>query len=387
MRTCRTRRSMSPMGTSPSTSAPRSSLATTSRPRSRRRSAATSTSRRAAGEGFDEIIVRVGIPARAARSDSSASSSASGSTRRTAASRPSASIAAGPGKYVLHTERSPDYSDRRRRGQAGRLARLSRRRQHQLREQPRRVDARGHRDARRAPRADPVAALRHGRRLGQAADRRGPRHLIARRRRRRLSGRCGMTALRAPVGDPRDRAAQVVRRAGRPRRHRPRGRRGHGLRAPRAERRRQDDDGPHPLDAHRRRRRRGPGRRPRRRPRAGRGPRGLIGVTGQFSAVDKQFTGEENLRLMADLRHLGRAEGRRRVDGAARAVRPRRRGEEARLDLLRRHAPPARPRDDAHRRPADHLPRRADGRPRSAQPAGDVADRSASSSPAASRSS
>ena len=39
----------------------------------------------------------------------------------------------------------------------------------------------------------------------------------------------------------------------------------------------------------------------------------LIGVTGQVSAVDKQFTGEENLRLIADLRHLGRDEGRRRV--------------------------------------------------------------------------
>jgi ABC-2 type transport system ATP-binding protein len=31
-----------------------------------------------------------------------------------------------------------------------------------------------------------------------------------------------------------------------------------------------------------------------------------IGVTGQFSAVDKLLTGEENLRLMADLHHLGR---------------------------------------------------------------------------------
>jgi ABC-2 type transport system ATP-binding protein len=41
--------------------------------------------------------------------------------------------------------------------------------------------------------------------------------------------------------------------------------------------------------------------------------RSLIGVTGQISAVDKQFTGEENLRLMADLCHLGRDEGRRRV--------------------------------------------------------------------------
>src|SRR5437879_6506428 len=42
--------------------------------------------------------------------------------------------------------------------------------------------------------------------------------------------------------------------------------------------------------------------------------RAVIGVTGQFSAVDGLFTGEENLRLMADLRHLGKAAGRRRVD-------------------------------------------------------------------------
>jgi ABC-2 type transport system ATP-binding protein len=43
------------------------------------------------------------------------------------------------------------------------------------------------------------------------------------------------------------------------------------------------------------------------------GVRASIGVTGQFSAVDDLFTGEENLRLMAALNHLGRAEGRRRV--------------------------------------------------------------------------
>ena len=43
--------------------------------------------------------------------------------------------------------------------------------------------------------------------------------------------------------------------------------------------------------------------------------RAAIGVTGQFSAVDNLLTGEENLRLMADLRHLGRAAGRRRVAG------------------------------------------------------------------------
>jgi len=41
--------------------------------------------------------------------------------------------------------------------------------------------------------------------------------------------------------------------------------------------------------------------------------RSLIGLTGQVSAVDPQFTGEENLRLMADLGHLGRPLGRQRV--------------------------------------------------------------------------
>jgi ABC-2 type transport system ATP-binding protein len=41
--------------------------------------------------------------------------------------------------------------------------------------------------------------------------------------------------------------------------------------------------------------------------------REVIGVTGQFSAVDNLLTGEENLLLMADLRHLDRAAGRHRT--------------------------------------------------------------------------
>jgi ABC-2 type transport system ATP-binding protein len=41
--------------------------------------------------------------------------------------------------------------------------------------------------------------------------------------------------------------------------------------------------------------------------------RELIGVTGQFSAVDNLLTGQENLTLMADLRHLDKATGRRRT--------------------------------------------------------------------------
>ncbi|ANS30798.1 Daunorubicin/doxorubicin resistance ATP-binding protein DrrA [Rhodococcus opacus] len=41
--------------------------------------------------------------------------------------------------------------------------------------------------------------------------------------------------------------------------------------------------------------------------------RAAIGVTGQFSAVDNLLTGKENLLLMADLHHLARSDGRRRV--------------------------------------------------------------------------
>ena len=43
--------------------------------------------------------------------------------------------------------------------------------------------------------------------------------------------------------------------------------------------------------------------------------RAAIGVTGQYSAVDRFLTGEENLLLMADLHHLRRGEGRRRAVG------------------------------------------------------------------------
>ncbi|QFG24465.1 ATP-binding cassette domain-containing protein [Actinomadura sp. WMMB 499] len=42
--------------------------------------------------------------------------------------------------------------------------------------------------------------------------------------------------------------------------------------------------------------------------------RAAIGVTGQYSAVDNLLTGRENLALMGDLQHLGRAASRRRAD-------------------------------------------------------------------------
>ena len=41
--------------------------------------------------------------------------------------------------------------------------------------------------------------------------------------------------------------------------------------------------------------------------------RAAIGVTGQFAAVDELLTGQENLQLIADLKHLGTREGQRVV--------------------------------------------------------------------------
>lgn len=45
------------------------------------------------------------------------------------------------------------------------------------------------------------------------------------------------------------------------------------------------------------------------------GVRSAIGLTGQFAAVDGLLTGDENLMLMARLRHLGARKARERVDG------------------------------------------------------------------------
>jgi ABC-2 type transport system ATP-binding protein len=67
-----------------------------------------------------------------------------------------------------------------------------------------------------------------------------------------------------------------------------------------------------------------------------------IGLTGQVSAVDPQFTGEENLRLMADLHHLGPRGAARvtellerfdLVDAAAKPVQTWSGGMRRRLDL------------------------------------------------------
>ena len=71
--------------------------------------------------------------------------------------------------------------------------------------------------------------------------------------------------------------------------------------------------------------------------------RAVIGLTGQFSAIDEMLTGRENLQLIADLLHLARDAGRGRiaellarfdlVDAADQVVRTYSGGMKRRLDL------------------------------------------------------
>ena len=93
-----------------------------------------------------------------------------------------------------------------------------------------------------------------------------------------------------------------------------------------------------------------------------------IGLSGQYAAVDEHLTGFENLDMIGRLYRLGRQPVADPRPRAARAVRPRRRRRPPGQDLLRRHAPPARPGRSPGRRAAGAVPRRADHRPRHPQP-------------------
>lgn len=71
--------------------------------------------------------------------------------------------------------------------------------------------------------------------------------------------------------------------------------------------------------------------------------RGLIGLTGQYAAVDEHLTGEENLMMMGRLYHLGKSDAKQRsaellgwfdlVDASKRPVRTYSGGMRRRLDL------------------------------------------------------
>ena len=169
-----------------------------------------------------------------------------------------------------------------------------------------------------------------------------------------------------------DRARQDLRRPARRRRGRPRGAPRRGLRRPRPQRRRQDHDA---QDA------RHPASRSTAAPARssattyGDEPhlvRQLIGVTGQFASVDENLTATENLWLFARLQGLGRTEARARGAHLLEQFDLTEAAQQADLGLLRRHAPPARPRREPDHPAAADLPRRAHHRARPAHPRPDV---------------
>ena len=172
-----------------------------------------------------------------------------------------------------------------------------------------------------------------------------------------------------------ERTAQVIRRQGRARRRRPRRPRRNDLLAARPERRRQDHRREDPVDPHLPRR--CVRRHPRRRPRPRHRPAGSAGRDRCHRPVLRRRRPHHRRGEHAPHGRPAppvQARGPPRRRRAAGALRPHRRRQAARLHLLRRHEAPPRPRHDPGRQPADHLPRRADHRPRPPQPPQHVAD-------------
>ena len=177
-----------------------------------------------------------------------------------------------------------------------------------------------------------------------------------------------------PLGDPRyprtsddgghrdPRPRQGVRRAARGRRARPARGGGRRLRLPRAERRRQVDDHPHPARPRLPERRRGLGVRARRRARAARVPAPRGGLR-RAARVLRLPVGAAQPR---DPRRPRRRGAARALRGAARAGRARDARWRPRQDVLQRDARAPRHRRRAARLAAGADPRRADDRPRPA---------------------
>ena len=103
--------------------------------------------------------------------------------------------------------------------------------------------------------------------------------------------------------------------------------------------------------------------------------RGCVSLTGQFASVDEELTGRENLVLLGRL--LGFSPPAGRASGPASCSTPSgcRRRRPAGAGLLGRHASPPRHRRQHRRHARAAVPRRADHRPRPAEPQPGVGDR------------
>ena len=88
----------------------------------------------------------------------------------------------------------------------------------------------------------------------------------------------------------------------------------------------------------------------------------------QSATVDELLTGRENLRLIGGLYGLDRRLVKRSTEELLERFSLAEAGDKAGQGLLRRHAPPARPRRQPDRHAPGALPRRADHRARPAQP-------------------
>ena len=91
--------------------------------------------------------------------------------------------------------------------------------------------------------------------------------------------------------------------------------------------------------------------------------RPLIGLTGQFAAVDELLTGRENLELVGPLLSPEQVRAPPPRRGRAGALLADRRCRGSRQDIFGRDAPPARRRSQPDRPPARPVPGRADDRP------------------------
>ena len=92
----------------------------------------------------------------------------------------------------------------------------------------------------------------------------------------------------------------------------------------------------------------------------------LIGLSGQYAAVDENLTGRENLWMFGRLYQLPSAEARRRADELLEQFELVDAGRSGGQDVLGRHAPAARPRPARSSAGPAAVPRRADDRPRPA---------------------